>query len=87
MIDENFALVVETTADPYGKALPQRFRLGTQVIEVAEVLDRWPGRDHLYVKLLGSDGALYILRQDLDQGGWGLVLFRGPSAPDQAGSG
>jgi hypothetical protein len=82
MTDDSFALAVETAPDPSGEAVPRRFRLGARVVEVAEILDRWPGADHLYVKLLGSDGATYILRRDPDRGGWRLVLFRDPRAPD-----
>jgi hypothetical protein len=64
--------------------LPRRFRLGARVVEVADVLDRWPGADHLYVKLRGADRATYILRRGPD-GGWRLVLFRDPRAGDPAG--
>ncbi len=85
MADESFTLPVETTPDPWGEVLPHRFRLGARAVEVVEILDRWPGTGHLYVKLRGSDGATYILRQDLDRGDWRLVLFRDPRAPGGAG--
>ena len=85
MLEDNFALAVETTPDPSGDVLPRRFRLGARVVEVAETLDRWPGAGHLYVKLRGPDGATCILRQDLDRGDWRLVLFRDPRAPGGAG--
>ena len=84
MTGDTFAVTVEADADPSGEPLPRRFRLGARVVEVADVLDRWPGADHLYVKLRGADGATYVLRRDAD-GGWRLVLFRdlraaGPTA-------
>ena len=60
--------------DPLGP-VPQSFRLGTREIAVAEILDRWPGTDHLYIKLRGADGAVYILRHDLTRDRWQLVLF------------
>lgn len=44
-------------------------------IEVAEILDRWPGRDHRYVKVLGGDGGLYIFREDTPSGEWDITLF------------
>ncbi len=72
----------EPVADPWGEPAPRRFRLGGQMVEVAELLDRWPGADHLYVKLRGSDDATYILRQDRTRGGWSLVLFRAKAAED-----
>ena len=85
MADESFTLPVETTPDPWGEALPRRFRLGARVVEAVEILDRWPGAGHLYVKLRGSDGSVYILRQDSDRGAWQLVLFRDRRVADDAG--
>jgi hypothetical protein len=82
MAGGTFSAAVEAEADPFGEVLPCRFRLGTRMIEVAEVLDRWPGADHLYVKLQGCDGATYILRQDLHRGDWALVLFEAARAAD-----
>ena len=81
MIKDTFAVTVEADADPSGEPLPRRFRLGARVVEVADILDRRPGLDHLYVKLRGADEATYIVRRDAD-GGWWLVLFRDPRAPD-----
>jgi hypothetical protein len=82
-----FAVDVACGTGPAGEAVPERFAFGGRSVDVAEVLDRWPGADHLYVKLRGSDGATYILRQDTGRGLWQLVLFeRGPraAAPDGA---
>jgi hypothetical protein len=84
MTEDTFALAVEAAPDPSGEPLPRRFRLGARVVEVADILDRWPGADHLYVKLRGTDGATYILRRDAD-GDWRLVLFRDPRAADPNG--
>jgi hypothetical protein len=72
-----------------GEAVPRRLAIGGRSVGVAEVLDRWPGADHLYVKLRGLDGAVYILRQDLVRGHWQLVLFeRGsPKAAPTSGPG
>ena len=44
--------------------------------EVAEVLDQWLAPDHRYFKVLGSDGALYILRHDSESGLWDLTLYQ-----------
>ena len=84
MADDTFTFLVEAEPDPRGELLPQRFHLGARGIEVIEILDRWPGAGHLYVKLRGSDGAIDILRQDLDRGRWQLALFRDPRAADGA---
>lgn len=59
----------------FAEGEPRRFALGDRPIEVVEILDRWPGADHLYVKLRGGDGGLYILRHDLSRDRWELILF------------
>ena len=41
-----------------------------RAIDVAEVLDRWLAPDHRYFKVLGANGALYILRHDVERGFW-----------------
>ena len=43
---------------------------------VAAVLDRWPGSDHLYLKVRLDDGGLYLLRREDASGRWALWLFR-----------
>ena len=75
MASDSFEVEVESAGDPANKAVPRRFRLGTRDIDVTAILDRWPGADHLYVKLRGAYGAVYILRQDLARDRWHLVLF------------
>jgi hypothetical protein len=74
-----FAVDVACETGPAGETVPRRLAISGRPVGVVEVLDRWPGADHLYVKLRGSDGATYVLRQDLARGLWQLVLFeRGP---------
>ena len=58
-----------------GERAPRRFFLGARALDVVEVLDRWPGTDHTYVKLAASDGATYILRHDAPSDRWDLVMF------------
>ena len=84
MIEDSFTVVVETEAAPAGEPRVRHFRLGARTVEVIETLDRWPGADHLYVKLCGADGATYILRQDM-RDGWRLVLFRDRRAAEPGG--
>jgi hypothetical protein len=79
--DDTFAVTVEADPDASGEMLPRCFRLGARSVEVVDVLDRWPGADHLYVKLRGADGATYILRRGPD-GAWRLVLFQHPRAEE-----
>lgn len=77
--DDRFEVEVETAAAPLGRPsnpVPLRFRLGRRSVEVVDILDRWPGANHTYVKLRGEDGATYILRHDQERGSWQLVLFQ-----------
>jgi len=67
---------VEATIGARGEPVPRRFiTLGARSVEVTDILDRWPGLDHGYVKLRGADGASYILRHDENAGAWQLVQF------------
>ena len=74
-MERTFALGVEATTGATGEPVPRRFTLGARSVEVTEILDRWPGLDHGYVKLRGSDGATYILRHEESAGAWQLVQF------------
>ena len=68
-------VTVERAPGPDGESVPQRLHLGSRPVDVVETLDRWPGADHLYVKLHGADGALYILRHDAARDIWELTLY------------
>jgi hypothetical protein len=59
-------------------ALPLRLWLGGRPVEVEAILDQWPGVDHRYVKLRGSDGATYIVRHDAARDVWELILYQAP---------
>ncbi len=56
--------------------IPVRFGLGGSEHEVAEVLDCWPGQDHLYVKVRTTNDDLYILRYDAARNAWVVSVFR-----------
>ena len=59
-----------------GEATPRRLWLGRRAVEVVEVLDRWPSAEHEHFKVLGSDGAIYIVRHDARNRAWELVHYR-----------
>jgi hypothetical protein len=67
---------VECTDGHDGEQTPVRLKFDHRTVEVAEIIDRWPGPDHCYVKLKGRDSALYILRCDTVSAQWRLVLFK-----------
>ena len=58
-----------------GEEMPCAFFVGDHRIEVVEILDWWPGRDHRYFKVRGNDSGLYILRHDAPFGEWEITLF------------
>ncbi len=77
------SLAVECYAGYRADERPTALTLGGQRIAVRSILDRWLGEDHAYFKIVGEDGALYLIRQDLNQNGWELVLFEAPSPARQ----
>jgi hypothetical protein len=64
-----------------GEETPRRFYLGTRLIEVAEVLDRWLAPGHRYFKLRATDGDLYILRHASHADSWELTVFESGGNP------
>jgi hypothetical protein len=71
---------VESDTGDGGIERPRRIRLNERVIEIAETIDRWPGRDYYYFKVKGDDGNLYILRLDEARHSWELTMFQSPPA-------
>ena len=61
---------------------PRRVRMGINTIEVVEIMDRWLSPDHRYFKILGGDGAIYIIRNDMEHQAWELVYFKHPDTPE-----
>src|SRR4051812_12926610 len=72
-------ITVTVDADSSGRTLPRRFRLGARGVEVADILDRWPGADHLYVKLRGADTS-YARNSSATLGGSSRSATRAPPA-------
>jgi len=78
-----FAIGVECYAGSRSDERPTAIRIGGRRIAAREILDRWLGEDHAYFKLTGEDGAVYLIRQDLNQGGWELIQFIAPSPKER----
>ncbi len=70
--------------------VPVRFGRSGSEHEVAEVLDCWPGKDHMYFKVRTTRDDSYILRYDTAQDAWEVSVFEEgervhrPWAPDPA---
>jgi hypothetical protein len=71
---------VECYAGYRGEESPRRFTLGKRWIEAEKILDRWIGPDHRYFKVLGDDGAIYILRYESSNDRWELTLYNSGSS-------
>jgi hypothetical protein len=67
---------VESDTGESGIGKPRRIRLNGRVVEIVEVIDRWPGRDYYYFKVRSDDGNLYILRLDEARHSWELTMFQ-----------
>ena len=68
-------IAVECHAGYRGEEDPRTLVLGDRRIAVIDVIDRWHGPDHRYFKVLGDDGARYIVRLDHETGTWELTMF------------
>ena len=55
---------------------PLRFILGGQVLEVREIEDQWYSPSAQYFRVRASDGDMYVLRHDEENGIWSLDAFR-----------
>jgi len=78
---------VECYAGYRGEETPRRFQLGTgsaEVVEVKDILDRWLAPGHRYFKVLGNDGAVYILRHDTVSWSWDLTYYKGAAPRGEA---
>jgi hypothetical protein len=63
---------VECYAGYRGEEEPRRFDHAGQKREIVEILDRWLDPNHRYFKVRADDDGVYILRHDVNAGGWEL---------------
>jgi hypothetical protein len=59
-----------------GQDTPRMLVIGDRKIFVDEVLDTWSGPGHVYFKLKGDDGDVYIIQQDTGSKVWELTVSR-----------
>jgi hypothetical protein len=76
-------IAVECYAGHRGEETPRRLLFDGRGLDVARVLDRWLAPDHRYFKLLGADGALWIVRHDVRTGTWELVSFKAEGGEEE----
>ena len=70
----SFPIVVDCQPGHGGEPVPHALHFGLASVTVKAIVDSWAGRDHRYFKLLGEDGATYIVRHDLPSGMWELAF-------------
>lgn len=68
-------LKVECYAGYKADETPLVLQLGERRVAVLEVVDRWLAPDHSYFKVRGDDGAVYIVRHDLENDHWELTVY------------
>lgn len=67
-------LTVDAYAGYKGEETPRAFTLDGRKLQVREVVDRWYSQTHSYFRVYASDGRRYVLRFDLDEDCWELVM-------------
>jgi len=60
--------------------MPRRIHLAGHRARVVETIDQWHGSDYRYVKVMGDDGSVYILRFDKIREEWELTMFESARA-------
>jgi hypothetical protein len=71
---ESAHLAVDAYAGYKGEETPRSFTLEGRKLHVSEVVDRWYSETHSYFRVHASDGQRYVLRFDLDEDSWELVM-------------
>jgi hypothetical protein len=67
-------LHVEAYAGYKGEETPRVFAIDGIRLSVDEILDRWYTETHSCFRVRASDGQRYVLRYDLDEQVWELVM-------------
>lgn len=75
-MNQLLAIEVECYAGHKGEQTPRVLVLGERRIAVVEMLDQWLAPHHRYFKLKGDDGAVYLVRHDVNPGTWELTMFQ-----------
>jgi hypothetical protein len=68
-------VVVEAFAGYKGEKTPQSFILEGRRLYVEQVVDRWYSETHSYFRVKASDNQRYVLRLDLDEDCWELIML------------
>ncbi len=69
---------VECYAGYKGDERPTKLQLREQMVDVAEIEDRWYSPGATYFRVLLTTGERYVLRREDAQDLWTLQAFRSP---------
>ena len=69
---------VECYAGYKGDERPLKLQIGEEMVEVAEVEDRWYSPGATYFRLRLANGERYVVRREDAQDVWTLEAFRSP---------
>jgi hypothetical protein len=69
---------VECYAGYKGDERPMKLQIGKDMVEVADVEDRWYSPGATYFRVLVANGERYIVRREDAQDVWTLEAFRSP---------
>ncbi|HTL61319.1 MAG TPA: hypothetical protein VL261_06705 [Nitrospira sp.] len=68
-------VIVEAFLGYKGEKTPRSFTLEGSTVHVEQIVDRWYSDTHSYFRVSASDGRRYVLRLELDEGYWELVML------------
>ena len=69
---------VECYAGYKGDERPVKLQIGNDMVEVADVEDRWYSPGATYFRVLLPNGERYVVRREDAQDVWTLEAFRSP---------
>jgi hypothetical protein len=69
---------VECYAGYKGDERPIKLQIGNDMVEVADVEDRWYSPGATYFRVLLANGERYVVRREDAQDVWTLEAFRSP---------
>ena len=69
---------VECYTEYKGAERPVRLQIGKQLVDIAQVEDRWYSPGATYFRVLLVNGERYVLRREDAQDVWTLEAFRSP---------
>lgn len=68
-------LIVEAFPGYKGEKTPRSFTLDGDTLHVVQVIDRWYTETHSFFRVEASDRQRYVLRLDLDEDSWELIML------------